>query len=53
MMMDDLKKQYETFFDEQAVHQPDLYKWGALWVFWQAAYQAGIASNVDRRVKPG
>jgi len=35
--MDKQKEDYEKFFAEQSIHDPDLYKWGALWVFWQAA----------------
>ena len=44
---DDVRAGYEAFFAEQIIHNADLYKWGALWVFWQAAYQAGIASKQD------
>jgi len=38
--MDKQKEDYEKFFAEQSIHDTDLYKWGALWVFWQAAQSA-------------
>ena len=37
---------FEKWFAEQSVHNPDLYKWGALWICWQDAWQAGLSARI-------
>ena len=42
----EMREDYEKWFAGQLVHNPDLYKWGALWICWQDAYQAGLSARV-------
>ena len=41
-----MREAYEKWFANMAVHNPEIYKWGALWICWQDAWQAGLSARI-------
>ena len=49
-MTDQMREEYDNWFDKQSISNPDLYKWGALWQCWQSAC-ASMQAKLDEANK--